>query len=421
MLLFLGSGISFPSELPSVMQITERILKDTYYRDLNTTGTYYSTEHEDLQHVETICKVQQLLQLLNELDGHYLQSIAPYESGGQFHHTGSIYRTTTTYEDLFYLTEQIISSGVGLLDDALAGAFVDLVERKAGNLLEGENSDARVISLYHLAREASRFIEWMVARSLHTERIVGLDLVVELAKSQWIERLNIVTLNHDTLIEQVLSENNIRFVDGFGSQDGDVRWYDDTVYDDKDARVRLIKLHGSVNWYSFSVNGKVYPAIVVGRDPMQSNNEKGERLKNHLQTPSFLSGANKVISYNKGIYADVFYRFHQVLRENDLMVMSGYGWGDTAINFRLENWMDYNSHNTIILLHENPKKLTNRSLQLDESYNARVKVGQLVPVPQWLCNTSLSNLTSQSREGKGRGCADAASLLARARFRSFGE
>ncbi|MBI3809378.1 MAG: hypothetical protein HY284_02825, partial [Nitrospirae bacterium] len=157
-----------------MMQITERLLKDTYYRGINSTGTCYSAKHEDLQCVEPMIKVQQLLQLLSEIDGYYLQSIAPYWSGHQFLKTGSVYRSTTSYEDLFYLTEQIKMTGVGLVDDAPIGAFVELVERKAGNILEGENRDARLISLYHLAVEASRLIEWMVAMSLNTERIIGL-------------------------------------------------------------------------------------------------------------------------------------------------------------------------------------------------------------------------------------------------------
>jgi len=378
------------------MQITDRLLRDTYYRNLDSTRTFYSDKNENLQHVEPMLKVQQLLQLLSEIDMYYLQSIAPSWSGHQFVKTGSIYRSVTSYEDLFYLTQQIQMNGVGLSDDAPIGAFVDLVERKAGNILEGENRDARLISLYHLAAQASRFIEWMVATSLHAERIIGLDLVAELAEAHWIERLDIVTLNHDTLVEQVLAKSNIRFVDGFGSRDGDVRWQDDTEYDAKDVKVRLIKPHGSVNWYSFSVNGKERLAMMDGKDPTQCKNQKGERLKNYLKTPSFLSGTNKVISYNRGIYTDIFYRFHKALRENNSMVMSGYGWGDTAINFRLRNWLDCNKNNRIILLHENPKELMSRSLVLDESYNGWVRAGQLVPVPQWLCNTSLSDLFGQA-------------------------
>lgn len=271
---------------------------------------------------------------------------------------------------------------------------MDVVEQKAGNLLEGKNRDARIINLYHLAVEGARFIEWVVVEALHTEHTIGLDLVVELANSHEIDRLDIVTLNHDTLIEKLFTENNIRFVDGFGHQDGDVRWYDDSVYDAKNARVRLIKPHGSVNWHSFIVNGRPHPAIVVGQNsnPLQRYNEKSKELKSHVKTPSFLSGANKILSYNKGIYSDMFFRFHEFLREHELMVMSGYGWGDIAINYRLMNWLDYNRRNTIILLHEEPENLTTRSLQLDESYKSLVRVGQLVPVGKWLSDASLTDI-----------------------------
>ena len=128
---------------------------------------------------------------------------------------------------------------------------------------------------------------------------------------------------------------------------------------------------------------------------MQSMNRSGEKLRNDVSSPSFLSGVNKIVSYNKGIYSDVLYRFHQVLRESDFMVMSGYGWGDTAINFKLEHWLDSNKRNTIVLLHEKPEELMQRSVQLDSSYKALERIGQLVPLRQWLCNTSLADLEAQ--------------------------
>ena len=118
MILFLGSGVSLPSGLPSVMQITDRLLKETYCRNKASTGTYYSAKNKGLKCVEPMIKVQQLLQLLSELDKYYLKSIAPYWSGNEFLNTGSIYRSVTSYEDIFYLTEQIRMAGLGLVDDA---------------------------------------------------------------------------------------------------------------------------------------------------------------------------------------------------------------------------------------------------------------------------------------------------------------
>jgi hypothetical protein len=154
----------------------------------------------------------------------------------------------------------------------------------------------------------------MVSKALHATRVEGLDLLVELAPSTDISKLDIITLNHDTLIEQILTENNTPFVDGFGPIDGDFRLYDNKLYDADDAKVRLFKPHGSVNWYN--VRNMTYPAIFCGNDIRDGRLSNGDQRMIDTKTPSFLSGANKVVSYNRGIYSEMFFRFHQVLREH---------------------------------------------------------------------------------------------------------
>lgn len=392
MLLFLGSGVSRASGLPGVKEITNRILNDACDSDAERTRQYRWSGHDKHQSTGLVRKAQRLLRLLAQIDEHYRISIAPSESGGQYRHTGSIYRQDTTYEDLFYLAEQIRDCCVGLTDEAPVGAFVDIVEQRAGDLLESENRDARIINMYHLAAEAVRYIEWAVADSLQVEHVTGLDLIVELARSDQIDRLDIITLNHDTLVETLLAEKNINVADGFGAIDGDVRWHDDRVYDADNARVRLVKLHGSINWYKFRVSDPQLAAIMPGADPLQCHDANGRKLESALRTPSFLSGVNKILAYNKGVYADVFFRFHQFLREHRTIIMSGYGWADTAINFRLENWLDRDRHNTIILLHKNPESLMKRSLLLDSSYQGLVRTGRLIPLDQWLGDTSHADL-----------------------------
>jgi hypothetical protein len=69
-------------------------------------------------------------------------------------------------------------------------------------------------------------IESTVASLLYCTDAKGLDLVSDLAMSDLVDELNIVTLNHDTLVEQVLAANGIDFSDGFGGPDGDVRWFE---------------------------------------------------------------------------------------------------------------------------------------------------------------------------------------------------
>ncbi len=390
MLLFLGSGVSLASGLPGVLDITGRLLEGVYFRDLDERGKFYSADDANGKNVVNIDDIQSFLRLLSKVDSHYLSTLAPYISGGKYKNTGSIYRSVTSYEDLFHLSEQLRQSGAGLTDDAMTGSFVDLIEERAGNLLEGYIREQRLISLYHLSSRTSEFIEWLVAGSLHSTHIRGLDLLVELARSPRINRLDIVTLNHDTLVERLFIENAIPYVDGFGPVDGDFRFFDDRLYDDKDVKVSIFKPHGSVEWYR--VLGMNYPAIFCGEDIQNCKLGNGDTKKIMIKTPAFLSGVNKVISYNRGIYSEIFYRVHQVFKQNQSVVMSGYGWGDTAINFRIMNWLDYTNENAIMLLHQNPKELIDRSMQLAEGYRALVAKGRLKLVEHWLSQAHFSDV-----------------------------
>jgi hypothetical protein len=243
-----------------------------------------------------------------------------------------------------------------------------------------------------LGKEACSFIELVVAETLQRKYLAGFDLILALATAPEVEELNIVTLNHDTLVEQFLLANGVPFVDGFGERDGDVRWYDDRVYESPSARVRLFKLHGSVNWYSFQNAGRLRTAIFLGDDLAFARDGTGKRLRVEFLTPSFLSGINKAVAYQRGIYTDIHFHFSELLRQCDRILMSGYGWGDTAINFQLDTWLDHSRRNRLILLHRNPRQLCDRALVMASGYDAWVQSGQLICIDRWLCDASLTDL-----------------------------
>jgi hypothetical protein len=149
-----------------------------------------------------------------------------------------------------------------------------------------------------------------------------------------------------------------------------------------------------VNWYSFLVNGRARPAIFLGDDVASIRDEEGRQLTPLFRRPSFLSGIDNAVAYQRGIYADMHFRFHHLLRRCNLMVMSGYGWGDTAINFRLDTWLDQSRSNRIILLHQTPEELVERSLIMASGYDAWTGSEQLIPIRNWMCEVSLSDLQS---------------------------
>lgn len=390
MILFLGSGVSLASGLPSVMKITEQLLDGAYCFDPADSGFFCAAGDEQGRRVKVLDDEQHLLKILAKIDKHYLDTAAPYVSGTSFKRSGSIYRSMTSYEDLFQMCTQIKQNGLGLTEDVMTSAFVDKVERDAEGLLDGDCVEARLIALYHLASRAAGFIEWLVAEYLEADTINGLDLVVELARDPGIERLDIITLNHDTLVEQLLRQNDIPFADGFGPADGDFRFFDDGAYDKESAKVRILKPHGSVDWYR--VRGVSYPAVFCGSNLYDCRLASGVQKHIDIKTPAFLSDPGKILTYNRGIFSEIFYRMHQSFKQHSSLVMSGYGWGDTALNFRIINWLDYSDRNAMLLLHRNPDELIDRSMQLAEVYRAYVDKGRINLSETWLSEANLADV-----------------------------
>lgn len=380
LLIFLGAGVSKSSQLPTAMELTEKLFQPLA-----------------VDNDETI-RVRGLLSLLREYDTADIQRVGLYPAGEVFRASGAINRgKASTYEDLFFLCQQIYLWCIGLSDNSQTTAFMECIVRKAGELLNGGTFEGRMNDLSKLGRPACTYIELVAAETLRGNYVAGLDLLHELAADSTIEELNIVTLNHDTLVEQFLSANGVEYVDGFGERDGDVRWCDERLYDDPGSRIRILKLHGSVNWFRFKHHGRWETAVLVGDDPSCVRDGLGNELTAERLSPSFLSGLNKSVSYHRGIYADVHFRFLELLRRCDRMIMSGYGWGDTAINFQVETWLDSLRGNKLILLHEEPQQLIDKSVIMAASYEGWLRSGRLVVLKRWFADTSQSHLSDLAR------------------------
>lgn len=373
LLLFLGAGVSVPSGLPAAEMLTQRL---------------FAARPDES---EADARARTLLAVIRDYDTADIAKVG-MSPQWDFRSSGAIFRgSKSTYEDLFFLCQQITNWNIGLSDNSLATSFMESIERRASASLIGPTTDARICDLAGMGRRMSAYIESIVIEALRRRYVGGFTLIRALAESPAIEQLNIVTLNHDTLIEQFLSESGIAFVDGFGARDGDVRWDDDTVYAGG-ARVRLFKLHGSIDWYSFQFAGRVRTGIFCGGDLAQARDGAGNKLVAQTGKPSFLSGINKSDAYQRGIYTDIHFHFYALLRDCNRILMSGYGWGDTAMNFRLDSWFDRSRANKMILLQEHPGELENRSLVFATGYKAWTAVKQLACVEKWLCDTRLSDV-----------------------------
>jgi len=164
--------------------------------------------------------------------------------------------------------------------------------------------------------------------------------------------INIHTLNHDLLFEsfkKVPLINN-QLCDGYENDNTPYRIGDFNVpyYNYKyDKKIRLYKLHGSIDQYKYfneSGNKNIYVKIDKPNkhDDIYEYSETGERVDTYLpneREPRFLTGRNIKIRKCKTMqfYANLFSHFKKNLKNSKCLIIIGYSGNDKLINECIEN------------------------------------------------------------------------------------
>ena len=173
------------------------------------------------------------------------------------------------------------------------------------------------------------------------------------------ETINIHTLNHDLLMEHLGKNTQLwqYFSDGFTDQGSPYYGYLNQEinklkmkYKVRLARftnkysnkIRLFKLHGSVDMYQFGIGTPGYDETRVKNQYgvfeffKEVINESGElEYQTAWQNayPDFLSGTTeKTLQYNRPFYMTMFEHFSSNLRSDDHLIIIGYGFWDGEIN-----------------------------------------------------------------------------------------
>ena len=217
LMLFLGSGISFPSGLPSVDKITNSMLDDDWFDHSDLTFVRGEHTAEYFRKQNLVPRLQSFLRILKEYsDSFYLKRK----------------QNSANYEDLFYLCKQINDHESGEVVNPGLIPFIDLINTKIVDICKPIPSKPEYkIDLKVLTSRSCDFIQNVVWDSLSTKKEPeGMEMIVELAKLDSIDKLDIVTLNHDLLIEKLLSNNALYFIDGFDASDREVRYFNPDLY-----------------------------------------------------------------------------------------------------------------------------------------------------------------------------------------------
>jgi hypothetical protein len=329
---FFGSGISIDSKAASVKELTNAVCHGKWIIDSQgrigpARGSAGSDKH---------CRGMQAFLLILE------SMLLPRLKAA---------KKDCTYEDLFAAVTQLDQDERQDIISPLISPFSRRLRLRVskGHLLPKRASAGNPSPFATLTSNAMSFIQWIVFHTLiKAKKPVKMAAISGAAKK--CDRLDIFSLNHDLLIEAELRRTSARFSDGFEDYDGDVRVFNGG-WDSR--KVRLYKLHGSVNW----VRAKLpdYTQFVIprttGKRLLKAWDGRAISLLDNGQ-PSFLTGTTvKEQAYGTYLIGELFYKFRHVLTEHRRLIVCGYGWQDRGINHRLEQWLGDQRSNKMLILH----------------------------------------------------------------------
>lgn len=389
-ILFFGSGISYASNLPDTNTITNCLLKEKWHNHSDQNFYFGEEPNPYFKSKNLAPRLQKFLVILKEATDVYLKERREIGS---------------TYEDLFYLSQQISDNEKYEIDNPAIAPFINELKNKIQELCTSINTYKEEINLGFLASRSCDLIQCVVWHELiNREEPKGLQLIADLIKDQKIGKLDIATLNHDLLIEQFLSGERIDYIDGFGIPNGNVRFFEPELYNRHDIKTNIFKLHGSINWYRFrrEENETIIDkyGCTTNTDYDYCKDSEGQLMHTLESKPIFLTGSyNKMPAYGFGAFAQVHSMFFERLSQLNLMIMSGYGWNDRGINGRLFDWILSSPQKRLVLLDENPEKIQQESKSaMRHRYDGLVRDGRLIPLKKWLSETTIEDIAQKLPE-----------------------
>jgi len=337
-----GSGVSIPAGMPSTKDITDQVLSANNIMR-HTDGNYYFGQplyaHVGIPD-EYVPRVKNFIEILMPEIGRY------YNYNPE---------RKTNYEDIYYVVSQIHDSELEELDNPVAQPFIDKIRANVESLLQGKEGETRKNwRLHELADETTHYIADIAWNMLSKKpnRLDYLNLVKDISRDNNLSHIDIFTLNHDTVLEQCLCQNNIPFNDGFGEPINGVRYWDNKLFETSACKIHLFKLHGSVDWFRLRPAGGGWYEESIG---IPLNSITYSHIDKVDGRPLLLIGTfNKMLEYLRGIYTSLFTYFYKSLHDAERLVIIGYRFGDKGINTQIIQWLYSSQKNKITVIDPNP-------------------------------------------------------------------
>lgn len=370
-----GSGISLPSGAAGVREITNALLNNGWRDDGNLRFS-----PDKAQSIGISQRAQDFLrELRNYIDPH-LQQRESRESH---------------YEDLFSAAEQILQDEtVEIVNPMIRGSVAE-IKKIVANLYEGQANGGLPNSFAFLAYSATLLIRWGVFDMLWPiQKPKGLDVLTSCAMQ--VEQMDIFSLNHDLLIERQFEQSGIIFSDGFSEKRGDVFRFNSS-WNDK-SRVRLYKLHGSLDWYPFvfldgDTQLRQFAKVPQDIDPKHCKDYNGNDLFPQNAVPLVLIGTTgKDRLYSIGFVGEMFRQFHARLNEHETLICCGYGWKDKGINNYLNQWLGNSPKKRIVIFHKGSIDDLRQTQYWKKHWTEYEQQKKVVLITKWLCDCAFGDI-----------------------------
>lgn len=153
-------------------------------------------------------------------------------------------------------------------------------------------------------------------------------------------QVGFITTNYDTLLEDALAIERRVALDGFSG--GAIAYWDGQSIDPSTStgyrEHRVLKLHGSVDWFKSSEIGLLRVRY-------------GVKYLSDLAGTLIYPQATKYLETQKDPFAKIFDCFRRVLQspESHLLAIVGYSFGDNHINGEIENALASKDNKTILV------------------------------------------------------------------------
>ena len=156
-----------------------------------------------------------------------------------------------------------------------------------------------------------------------------LNLFREAYHDKDISGLDVYTLNHDVSFEKFCKEDGLDFTYGFSAPSGDISfWSPIGNLEKSEARIRLLKLHGSVGWYECGTNKirRCAFAIDIPENTKRLMIPPQRRKANDTMNPPY-----------SALWSEFRGALGQDRRPINRLVCLGYGFVDEHVNAVIEN------------------------------------------------------------------------------------